>query len=406
MDTNGINIGITIGLSTKQPSIWINGISMNAIFLADALMQSNKNYNVYLLNTSSVRIKLNDPDVKIPWDTNKYPIYEYHEMAEKTDLLIQLSTSFPKKSNDEFKGLNINKLPKKIVGYKCGNNYVIEMQRALYCSMEDDPKYVAAWSGNTDDIWFVPQQEYHNKHYYDVFENVNSKPVPFVWNSIFLDEFEKDYNEQLNSTVYYEHTDKKRIVCFEPNNDVLKYNMIPTLITELAYRKRKDNVDNYVVCSGKTIGIKQSYITHVTKLDIFKDGLLKVDGRWPMPKYLSENTDIVVSHQWDNPLNYAYLDAIYFDYPLIHNAYMVQDAGYYYEDFNIPEGSKQLINAIDNHSNNIDEYKSKSSLVLSRYTASKNKGIIETYDKLIENLWNKDKHKLSYKYDWKTNLYK
>ena len=35
-----------------------------------------------------------------------------------------------------------------------------------------------------------------------------------------------------------------------------------------------------------------------------------------------------------------------------------------------------------------------------------NPGIVNTYKKLIDNLFNKDTHKMSYEYNWKTNLYK
>ena len=399
-----INIGITIGLSDKKESIWINGIKMNAIFLADALMQSSKNYNVYLLNTSTLKISLSDPDVELPWDTNKYPVYEYHEKIEDTDLLIQLSTSLTKKDTEYFKNLPIKNRPKKVVGYKCGNNYVIEMQRALYGPKEKDHLFMAGWSQSLDDVWFVPQQEYHNKHYYDVFENVDSKPVPFVWNPMFLDEVENIFNAA-SKTTKYEPSDKKRIVCFEPNLDVLKYNMVPTLMTELAYRSERDSIDLYTICSGMNIGVRQAFISHITKLDIYNAGLLKVGGRYPMPEYLGKHTDIVVSHQWDNPLNYAYLDAMYLNYPIVHNADMVKDGGYYYKDFNIKMGSEVLIDAIKNHDNNIEDYNKRSDVVISRYMASRNPEIVETYDKLIDNLWDGE-HDMTYDYDWKTNSYK
>tara|TARA_R110000850_G_scaffold1909_2_gene9932 strand:+ start:49 stop:303 length:255 start_codon:yes stop_codon:yes gene_type:complete len=84
---------------------------------------------------------------------------------------------------------------------------------------------------------------------------------------------------------------------------------------------------------------------------------------------------------------------------------MVQDGGYYYKDFNITEGAEQLKFALNKHDENIDDYNIKNKPVLERYTST-NKGIVDTYRKLIDNVFNKDTHIMSYEYNWKTNLYK
>lgn len=407
MNTNSINIGITMTFRDYNESMWINGMKMNAIFLFDALMQSKKNYNVYLINTGS-KIKVNDPELKIPWDREKYPIYDYYDVAAKTDLLIMLTTSFDKEQTEGFKSLPQNNLPKKVISYKCGNNYVIEMERALFADEETDKKNLAAWSYGCDDVWFVPQQEYQNKHYYDIFERVDSKPVPFIWNPMFLDEENRKIENTGKTTFYQPNLEKKSVVSFEPNINVVKYSMIPALITEKYHRDHKDKnaIKNFVICSGMRIGVRTGFVSHVKNLEITQDKLLKVDGRFPMPFYLSDKTDVVISHQWENPLNYAYLDALHFNYPLVHNADMVQDAGYYYEGFNIKEGAEQLYKALIEHDSNIEEYNENADKVKSRYMASRNHKMIKIYDKLIENLWSPDKHKMSYEYDWKTNLYK
>lgn len=407
MNTNNINIGITLSLSKKEETMWVNGIKMNAIFLMDALMQSNKQYNVYILNTSS-KIKVKDPETKLPWDTNKYKIYDWADAAVKTDLLIMLGTNITRDDIIQFRSYPVNRLEKRVISYKCGNNYVIEMERALFASDENDKNNGSVWSGGEiDDVWMVPQQEYQNKHYYDVFERVDSKAVPFIWSPMFLDEAASEFKEQKNIETKYLHKEggHKRVVCFEPNNNVVKYSMIPTLIVEKAYRDQSEVIEQYTICSGMSIGKRTGFVSHIKHLDIYKDKKLKVDGRYPMPAYLADYTDVVISHQWENPLNYAYLDAFHFNYPMVHNAEMVKDAGYFYEDFNIEAGAEQLKLACLHHVENIEQYEESCVRVKSRYMASENTEIIGTYDKLIHNLW-ENKHDLSHEYDWKTNLYK
>lgn len=405
-----INIGITIGMTSYEESMWINGIKLNAIYLLRTLQRSPNKYNVYLINTNP-NFKVDDPEMKLPWDREKYPIYQYNlEIVEKTDLLIMLGTSFDQNGVDQFKQ-HKGALEKKVIGYRCGNNYVIDMERSIFKSGEDAPK--SAWSGNLDDVWFVPQQEKHNKYLYDVMESVNSKPVPFVWSPEFLDEFVYNISSTKPKRVRgaakntYSKREKKRISCFEPNMNVLKFALIPTLAVEEAYNKDPEKIDIYAICMGSNLGTNANFVSTAARLNITKNKILKVDSRWPMPYYLLKNTDIVVSHQWDNPLNYAYLDALYMGYPLVHNAYMVQDAGYYYHEFNIKQAGDALLQAINDHDDNIKEYNQRSNKVLNRYLPESNYDIVLLYDRLIDNLWNPVEYRPEdYVYDWQTNLYK
>jgi hypothetical protein len=90
---------------------------------------------------------------------------------------------------------------------------------------------------------------------------------------------------------------------------------------------------------------------------------------------------------------------------LIHNAPMVQDAGYYYNEFDIKNAGEIIKEVIENHDSRLDEYKERNQKVLERYTKD-NEAMLDLYDKLLENLFEPGKHQLSYEYDWKTNTYK
>ena len=122
-------------------------------------------------------------------------------------------------------------------------------------------------------------------------------------------------------------------------------------------------------------------------LDIVKDKVATFESRYITPWFLSEHTDVVVSHQWENPLNYAYLDTLYLGYPLVHNAHMIKDVGYYYEDNNVEQGAEMLWYALTQHDKNMDEYNFKTQKILKKYS-SDNIESIETYDILIDNLFN------------------
>ena len=201
---------------------------------------------------------------------------------------------------------------------------------------------------------------------------------------------------------------EKKLSVMEPNINVVKYSMIPIMMAERVFRDLgEDSFKQIYIGSGKKMLKNKYYLSMIKHFDIVNspNEKIKYVGRYPVSTFLASETDIVVSHQWENPLNYAYLDALYFGYPLVHNADMIKDAGYYYEGFNVSQGAEQLKIALADHDSNLDQYAKNSKKVLDRYVST-NKNIVDTYTKLIDNLFNPGTHELSHEYNWKTNLYK
>jgi len=395
-----MNIGITLGLQSEYESMWINGIKLNAILLANALMQI-KEHNVYLVDTSN---KIDDL-TKVSWDYKKFPIKKLNDVFTTTDIMITLGTSFPKGVIDKFKAQGPNK---RIVKYMCGNSYVIEMERSIFKTGND--LGIAPWDYGADEIWYVPQQGYQNEHYYKtIFRTDKVYPVPFVWDPMFMIKELAIYKAKGRPLPIYnpgKEQSKKRLSVFEPNMNVVKYSMIPILAAEQVHRRGVE-FDKMYVASGKKLLENGYYKSMITTLDLISDDpknpKVQFTSRYPVCHYLAETTEVVVSHQWENPLNYSYLDVMFMGYPLIHNADMIKDAGYYYPDFNIEEAANQLEWVLKHHDENREEYAEKNKKVIKRYTIE-NKKMVNLYKQLIENLYDGN-HDLSHKYNWKTNLY-
>ena len=164
------------------------------------------------------------------------------------------------------------------------------------------------------------------------------------------------------------------------------YNM---LIVEQAYRENKNLIKHFYV-TNTTNNMRETklFIDIVNHFDITKEHIMSFENRFRMPYFLSEFTDIVISHQWENPLNYAYLDALYLNYPLVHNAYMIKESGYYYNEFDVEEGKEQLLKALTEHDDNMDEYNERSKKTLERFLPTNEKSI-DIYDKMIKKLLSK-----------------
>lgn len=363
-----INIGITINIKDRE-NIWNNGIIQNVINLALILKNSTKNYNIFVVNTSK--------NTTLEYKIEGITIYPMEEKVKDLDILYILGS--------QIRDVDYNYLKEKgckIVYYSCGANYIIEMQNILFKKNEEQRKF---YKHKPDEIWNIPQNYKTNKYYFETIYGAEVKEVPFVWSSTFLDYV---INNTSIDAYYKPENKKKNISCFEPNIDVVKFAMYDILIVEQAYKENKDLINHFYVTNALEIKKSELFIGIMGNLDIVKEHIVSFESRYRMPYFLSKYTDIVISHQWENPLNYAYLDALYLKYPLVHNAHMIKGCGYYYDGFDVKEGKEQLLYALKEHDNNLEEYEKRSQKVLKKYLPT-NKTSIKKYDELIEKLLNK-----------------
>jgi hypothetical protein len=102
----------------------------------------------------------------------------------------------------------------------------------------------------------------------------------------------------------------------------------------------------------------------------------------------------------ENNLNYLYFDVAWMGYPIVHNANLCQDIGYYYPDQDTREASQKLWEAFNTHTT---EWKEEQRGRIKRFTRH-NPKLLQQYKKLTEDLL-ADKFN-RYRYDWKTNSIK
>lgn len=371
-----INIGINIQLKEETQSVWTNGIIQNAINLVQHLQLSSNNYNVFLVNIENEKkIPITD---KLSWDLNIFNTFQYNEIKDNLDILIILGSQISSEQSKYLKSKGT-----KLVYYDCGNLYIIDMENILF----KDGKGSIKNDYDFDEVWMIPQMENTNYYYLETIYRKPIRVVPFLWSSYHIDRISK---QLVDNGKYKPKSEPKRISCFEPNINVFKYCMYDVLIAEKAYNLRPELFKHLYVTNSLHLKEKEKFVSIMNSLNIVKNKLTTFEGRFIAPHFLSTYTDVVVAHQWENALNYAYLDALYLDYPLVHNAHLCKDAGYYYDEFNVDKGAKQLIYAIENHDNNLEEYKERNKKVLDRYSVF-NENSLKVYDELIDNLFKKNK---------------
>jgi len=401
-----MKIGLTV-LVKQDESPFKNGIMQNAAYLYETLQNLDFVEEVTFLQCDiNEKLDLNKKHAFSDYNFKFFHPGTIPEIKKDYRLIICIGASIPPTWAKEYKKDSDN----KIVSYKGGNEFVNEMESVIYGQIQGHPK-INLNKGKREDnaydeVWYVPQQEYHNRDYLEIRFGVTSKPVPFLWSPKFIDPIAKKFKEKGEDPLFENKTiDKWCIASMEPNMSLLK-NMMPIIYSaEYAYNKYdyvKENIDQVMITNSISFHEVESLVNIVSNLNLFKDKKITFDDRYTLVYILAKQADIIVSHQWGNPLNYAYLDACYFGAPLIHNATLCKDLGYYYDEFKLKNCAK-LINRVMQERQKDAFYTKRQRDILKRYLPDNDK-VVEQYGLLIKNLWKKNKMSEYLEYDSLSNL--
>jgi hypothetical protein len=370
-----MKIGITFDPSDTPIDIFSNGIKQNAIFFHELL--SDCGYDVYFIIIKGKEdrlLKLYGIDENV-----KYSFYE-DILNSNFNLIFQFTTQLSLQILKDLK-----KSGTKLILYKCGNDYVMDLEDVLHDTERNRfPQYIYMDEKIFDEIWSIPQHETTNFHYWKTLYRCDVKIVKPVWSPKIIQVFESVNGKDF---LYKKRTGKK-IAIFEPNLNVVKWFYPALLVCENAYRLVGDEIKFVYVTnipdSNKKFDI--DLVNEIVKsLDLYKDKKISIEARYNSLIFMSSFADICVSHQWENPLNYLYLDLAWYGWPVVHNAHICKDVGYYYKDFDYKQGGEVLSKVIKKHDSN-DKYLSKNRKLLERYLPS-NKSVQQSYKKLIDGLF-------------------
>jgi len=367
-----LRIGITIGLRHEAETLWNNGIKQNAIYLTEALRHCPNVASTTLVNTTAVPVSN-----ALPWDLGRWPTLAFDDAKDSIDVLIELGGQIDAAQTDYLKQRGA-----RLVSYCCGFEYVSTMESILF----GRPLFGQHLFVNQryDDIWMVPQVDRISRPYFEVLRRQKAQPVPFVWSPVFLDERVRALP---NKGIYSPRAGARRLTVMEPNIDVVKFCLYPVLIAEEAYRAAPEAIAMLHVTNADHFARdSDEFISLMNQLDIVRNQKAVFLGRYETPQFLAEHTDIVISHQIDNPLNYFYLEVCWQGYPLIHNAHLCADLGYFYEGNDVDAGSRLVLRAIDEHDAHREDYLARQRSIIQRYLPGEAR-LTATYTSLLDELW-------------------
>jgi len=383
-----IKIGVTLLLFNDIKSFFSNGINQNSLFLGELLL--NCGFDVYFIvedtklftiSPTGLTQLLYDPRFKLA----KYSDILYNEF----NLIITLSFSY----GDMFIYNYLKHMNTKHVGYFCGNTYIIESEKILYNQhkVRQNDAYDFMINGLTkyDQIWSIPQMSELNLDFWSILYKCKCIEVPFVWstNAIRLSCIVNNCTEE--ELRYQNRGVDKKVAIFEPNISIMKWALPSILICESVYRTNKHIKHLYVtnINSSSTNDFNVSQFNKLLKtLDIVKENKCSIESRYNTLMFMSKYADIVISHQWGNPLNYLYFDLAWMGWPIIHNAYLCKDVGYYYENYQLNDGGKMLEKVISSHDSTVDTYINVNRKAIDVFLPT-NKVLQQKYIDLVMNLF-------------------
>jgi Protein of unknown function (DUF2827) len=342
--TKKLNIAITLRAEEDNaPSVWSSGAWQNIIFLYYLLKESNIVDNVRLYNSALKPAKT----LEIIKGTI-LPLHTYDELKDDTDVLIIMGIQLGKEITDSFKVKGT-----KIVPFYVGNHYVITLETILF---DLTTRGGGDFDGTVADaVWTIPQHYHTCASFFEVTARAPVSSLPHLWNPLFVDYMIRSNNlgdkfgYKYKKQHYTESNGKQKIAIFEPNINIVKSSIYPMLISELAYRNRPDLISSIHVTNTAKLHKQAAFNNFAHTLDITTKAIASYDDRYDTPSFMSFYGDIVLTHQWENGLNYLYYDVLYGKYPLVHNSVFLKDVGYYYEDFNATQGAERLIESMTNH---------------------------------------------------------
>ena len=343
--------------------LFCNGLQQNIVFLAE-LIKDLGHTPIIALNHEI------DKSVDPPSDIL---LIERHEIKDlgHVDYLLQTGWVVPKSDIDLLKDKNSNC---KNIHIHYGNRLLADVEQCKWDNLCIDAYRV-------DEVWVSPHYEFSFAYFRTYYKTQRVFELPYIWDDMYI-KIHADIFARAGQSCEYDPNAKKRIGVLEPNLNMTK-NCIPSIfIVDELMNTHEDLFDMLTVYCSSTIRDKKYFRSLMWNLDITKKGKITFADRKKVALIFAQESNVIVSHQLMNALNYTYLEALYFNIPLVHNSEYIKDAGYYYPDYETQLGAKALHQALTYHDKNLEQYKESAQKVLYRYSPH-NPLVKEKYNKLF-----------------------
>jgi hypothetical protein len=365
----GLKIGVTVAgdVADAHAALWSNGITQNVVFLA-GLLRSLPSVDLTAL-------------VAVPDGARPHPIavlagvpaLSAAEAVERLDVIIELGARAPAELMQRFRDRG-----GRLVSYMAGNVMAMNFEAVANGSPGGDLVSEVGF----DAVWITPQHWRMNRAYAAMTRSPRVRQAPHLWTPRLLEQSAASLGLELRRRPRAPGQ-PWRIGVFDPNVNVLKTFHLPLLACEEAHRLRPGLIDRVLLFGAERLKGVPHFEEFVAATDLGREGRVFAEARHPLASVLGRHIDAVVTHQWENGLNYLYWDVLYAGYPLVHNATEIAEVGAHYGDFDPQAGGAALVEALENDGFRLAAQRESVKEVLWRYD-SDNPAVQRAYADLLD----------------------
>lgn len=351
--------------------VFTNGLRQNNIFLYRMFRASENCANVWLLNVGSREYHFPGGVLGLADDA----IVRFDQIKDHLDYLVVVGT---RPGEDQISHLRDRGC--KIIFYKGGNSAILSMEGMA----DPDPdKYGEFYfdASYYDAIWMTPQHIRSYAKWAKTMYRQEVHEVPQIWDASFL-ELQDSTTRGAFGYKKKKRGEKWKVGVTDPNITVMKTAHMPALVCEAAFRKRPALFEKIYITNSLQYMNNAHFVSFMDALSAIRAGVMSVEQRFMLYDLLARHVHAIVTHHWENGLNYLYYEVLYGNYPLIHNSQFLSDYGYYYEDFDAEDGARALLRAIKEHDRSLDQYAARNAPLFAQLDP-RSPDIIRLHEKLM-----------------------
>lgn len=337
-------------------SLFLNGLTQNILVLYDLF--ESLGYDSYLIQHN-------------PNNTNekKKFIHRYRTITGKEivqnpmpiKVLIEIGMSL-----DSTTRAYLRSTGTKIAKLYLGNILNIDIETIQNCPSIFFNHHIV---GEIDEIWTSPHYKQHLDYasLLNQTEMCNGRVVPYVWDPCFINYYG---NRESIEWIPPKDWTTMNIVIMDPNISFQKCFFYSLLLIEAFAKKHPEWKGKVHIINGDRIKIQPNARNVVLPaLSLFQQDRIELFGRKNIHTILTENrSSCFITHQWNNDLNYMTLELLYCGYPVLHNSEAWSQFGYHYDINKWNAAIDTLENALKNHNELLNIYKSHAANLIWRHS--------------------------------------
>jgi hypothetical protein len=350
----GYTIGISIFVNADGSlGLFENGFRQNVLFLYLLFKASPNCARVYLLNHGE------SDDPQVPDDLGIEPgtIVRTDKVIDQLDYVIGAGAAIDRET-----AMALRRRGCRMICYKGGNGAVISIEATAAKPQRPDAELYFD-SDYYDALWITPQHMHTYRGWCQTLYRCRVDEVQQVWRPLLIETADPQVRENFG---YRPKGAPWRVGVMDPNITVMKTSHMPMLVCEAAFRRRRQAFAAMYITNALQFKDDDHFRSFAVSLEASKAGVMTIEPRFISSHFLTNHCDAVVTHHWENGLNYLYYEVLYGGYPLIHNSEFLKDFGYYYRDFDAESGADALLRAFDEHDANLDAYHARNAPLLRR----------------------------------------